>query len=233
MTALAARSELTRLADTAVDHSGGHTVAVVRGFDRASRQRAAVLRHKLQRHGVTAIDLTPLVLTLRHSERTTARTVLDETKIGLVVQAASGSSAAPALAAELGVPLLHTGPVPGTARRSALGVFVGNTLAAVALDRVELRPLDAAECELRLQSGTSSTVRARGAVSVQLERADAGRNDRMLLEPDQPALVADELLDIAPHSGAYTLVVDDRPVAPLTEPVRLRCLVDRLQCVST
>lgn len=111
MSTVAARSELTRLADEAVERSKGDTVAVIRGFDRASRHRSAELRRKLQRRGVAAVDLTPLVLTLRHSDRR-ARALLDNGAIGLVVDAGPGGTQAPDLAAELGVPLLPSGPSP-------------------------------------------------------------------------------------------------------------------------
>jgi hypothetical protein len=229
VTALAVRSELTRLADKAVDHSGGHTVAVVRGFDRTSRHRAAELRRKLQRRGVTAIDLTPLVLTLRHSDRHAATMFLDDSTIGLVVDAGPGSSHAPNLAAELGVPLLHSSAAAGPVRDSVVGVFIADKLTAVALDRVEFRPLDAQQCQLNMQSDTSQPAHAAGAMTVHLEHPEVGRADRLVLQPGEQALAADAELTVWPHWGPYTLVVDDRPVAPLTDPVTLRCLVDRLE----
>ena len=233
MTALAVPSELTRLADKAVDHSGGQAVAVVRGFDRTSRHRSAELRRKLQRRGVTSIDLTPLVLTLRHSERHAATNFLGDTTIGLVVDAGPGSSHAPNLAAELGVPLLHSRPDPGPARDSVLGLLADDTLVAVALDRVELRSLDAQQCQLAVRSGASPVVHVAGALTVLLEHANAGRADRMILQPGEQALAIDGALTIAPHRGAYTVVVDNRPVAPLAGPVTLRCLVDRLEHLRT
>lgn len=226
---MVARSELTRLADTAVDHSGGHTIAVVRGFDRTSRHRAAELRRKLQRRGGTAIDLTPLVLTLRHSDRHTAIKFLDDSTIGLVVDAGPGSSSAANLAAELAVPLLQSRPAPGPARSSVLGVSVDDKLTAVALDRVEFRPLDAQQCQLTIQSGGSPAIRVAGAVTVHLEHPEVGRADRMILQPGEQTLATGTGLTIAPHWGPYTLVIDDRPVTPLTEPITLRCLVDRLE----
>jgi hypothetical protein len=229
VTALAARSELTRLADKAAEHSGGQTVAVIRGFDRPSRHRAAELRRKLQRRGLAAVDLTPLVLALRNSDRAAARPLLDNGTIGLVVDAGAGSSQAPTLAAELGVPLLHSRPESRPARHSALGVFSGDTLTAVALARVELRPLDAQQCQLRLQQDTSPMAPAAGAVTVHLEHPEVGRAERMVLEPGEQTLSAGATLTIAPHWGPYTLVLDDRPHAPLTGPLTLRCLVDRLE----
>lgn len=110
MTPAGHRSDLTRVADAAVERSRGHAVAVVRGFDRTSRHRAAELRRKLHHRGVLAVDLSPLILTLRHSDRPhAARTVVDDSGIGLVVDAGPVSSEAPRLAAELGVPLLACG----------------------------------------------------------------------------------------------------------------------------
>jgi hypothetical protein len=102
----AASSELTRLADKAAAHSQGQAVAVVRGFDQTTRHRAAELRRKLRRRGVTPVDLTPLVLTLRRSDRASSGVPSGDT-IGLVLDAGSNSSHAPELAAELGVPLLR------------------------------------------------------------------------------------------------------------------------------
>lgn len=104
-------SQLTRLADVAVVRCEGRTVAVMRGFDRTSRLRAAELRRKLARRGVPVIDVTPLALSPRH--RSGAHTALDADQIGLVVDAGSPGSPAPRhLAAELGVPLLERTAVP-------------------------------------------------------------------------------------------------------------------------
>jgi hypothetical protein len=113
-----------------------------------------------------------------------------------------------------------------------LGVFVADTLTAVALDRVELRPLDEQECQLRMQSDTGPATHVAGTVSVHLEHPEVGRNERMVVRPAELALAADAPITIAPHWGPYTLVVDDRAVAPLTDPVTLRCLVDRLEHLS-
>jgi hypothetical protein len=201
VTGRTARSELTRLADKAVEHGDGHTVAVIRGFGRGSRQRAAELRRKLERRGVTAIDITPLALTFRHSDRAAARTLLDSGAIGLLVDAGPDSSHAPNLAAELGVPLLHSRSVPGPARHSVIGVFLADTLIAAGLHRVEFRPLDAHDCRLKLQSGTSPWVHAAGAVTVHLEHPEIGRTDRMILQPSAQALTADTELTVASHWG--------------------------------
>jgi Asp/Glu/hydantoin racemase len=105
----AARSTLTLLADAAAARSGGRAVAVIRSFDRTSRLRAADLRGKLARRGVVAVDVTPLVLNLRHTDSDAARLLLHSESIGLVVDAAAGSSnAAASLAHELGVPTLDS-----------------------------------------------------------------------------------------------------------------------------
>jgi hypothetical protein len=230
----AAPSELTRLADRAAAHSDGRSVAVVRGFDQSSRHRAAELRGKLRRRGVPAVDLTPLVLTLRHRGRTRdARAVLDDRTIGLVVDTGAGSSGAPALAAELGVPLLHRHAAPEPSRRSVIGVFTGEDLIAVALERVEVRPLDTNDCQLRVHSDGGPPALVTGGLTVHLPRPDAGPTQDLLLMSGERRLDPQTALDLTAHWGPYTLVIDDRPFSSLAEPVTLRCLVDRLEHLST
>jgi hypothetical protein len=226
-------SELTRLADKAAAHSDGQAVAVVRGFDQSSRHRAAELRRKLRRRGIPAVDLTPLVLRLRHNGRSPdARAVLDIGAIGLVVDTGVGTGGASALAAELGVPLLHQGAARGRSRRSVIGVFTGTDLIAVALERVELRPLDRNDCQLSVRTEESAPVLVTGGLTVHLPQPDAGPTADLPLMSAERRLDVKTPLHLAAHWGPYTLVIDDRPFSAMAEPVTLRCLVDRLERLS-
>jgi hypothetical protein len=230
---MAAPSELTRLADKAAAHSDGQAVAVVRGFDQPSRHRAAELRRKLRRRGVPAVDLTPLVLRLRHNGRTPdTRAVLDEGTIGLVVDTGAGTSGAPALAAELGVPLLHRGAATGRSRRSVIGVLTGGDLITVALERVELRPLDRNDCQLSVHSDEGPQALVTGGLTVRLPQPDAGPTGGMPLMSAERWLDPQAPLHLAAHWGSYTLVIDDRPFSAIAGPLTLRCLVDRLEHLS-
>jgi hypothetical protein len=227
----APRSELTRLADTAVERGEGKSIAVVRGFDGRSRSRAAALRRKLAGRGVRTIDVTPLVLTPRH-RRSSVLPALNAQTVGAVVDAgAPAARASQRLAAAFGLPLLRAGAAAHIERRSVLGVFLADALAAVALEAVELRPLDASECQARVSVGDGPSTLSSGPLRFRLLSSSASASR------PSAAVTADVLVEpsttvtLTPHWGPHTLVVDDEPLAPLTQPVTLRCLVGRLEQV--
>ncbi len=135
------------------------------------------------------------------------------------------------LAAEFGVPLLRAGAASHIERRSVLGVFLADALAAVALEAVELRPLDASECQARVRVGDGPSTISSGPLrfrrlssSASASRPSAAVTADVLVEPSTT-------VTLTPHWGPHTLVVDDEPLAPLTQPVTLRCLIGGLEHV--
>ncbi len=225
------RSELTLLADTAVKRGAGKPVAVVRGFDRTSRSRAAALRRKLAGQGVPTVDVTPMVLTVRY-RRSILPPTPDPQSVGVVVDLGTPTArSSQRLAAECGVPLLRTGAAARTERRSVLGVFVADCLTAVALEAVELRPQEASGCRVRIRIDDGPSTTSSGPRRFRL-RPDPGSPGRSEATTSGEVLVGpSSTVTLAPHWGPHTLVVDDEPLAPLTAPVTLRCLVGRLEQV--
>lgn len=223
----AAPSELTRLADAASQRCDGDAVAVVRGFDRTSRERAIALRVKLTRRGVPTVDISPMTTALRR-RRDDTRTVFDDRHIGLVLDSGSTGGQAQRLAAELGVPVLRPRTKAAPARHSALGVFADGTLIGVGLDELTAVPLDDRECQLALAHGDDPECVTTGIVRLSLDHPQVGRAQHLTVTTTH-SVTCTGPVRLAAHWGPWTLHADGAPLRPLARPVEVRCLIDRIE----
>jgi len=127
---------LAGLADAAAQAGTSGAVAITRGFDRNSRQRAKALRDLLEQRGIAAIEITPAP----GSERLVA-----DTEITSVVNLVGAGSWQPyRLAAKLRAPLLTPNPSDGEpdaeVTRDVIGMTGAEDAHDVALSHVAVRP---------------------------------------------------------------------------------------------
>ncbi|RRO19427.1 hypothetical protein EIL87_04850 [Saccharopolyspora rhizosphaerae] len=146
---------LADLTEAAAATAGSQTVAITRGFDRNSRQRAKALRDLLSRRDVPAIEVTPAP----GSDR-----LLTDVAIGAVVNLIGAGSWQPyRLAAQLRVPVLTPKPGPDAAEEATRDVIalVGEESGKrdVALSHVAVRGDNPADGRLTVSfDGTEEVV---------------------------------------------------------------------------
>jgi hypothetical protein len=226
------RSELTRLADVASQHCTGDAVAIVRGFDRKSRERARTLHSKLTCRGVPSIDVSPMTARMRRAPAM-GGSVIAPGQIGLVLDAGEAPTGeAQRLAAELGVPVLRAKAGPAVNRPSVLGLFTDDVLVDVALDSVAVLPLDADECQLALAEDDLPPCLVTGPVRLHLDHPEVGRTDQIAVTTGQQTMATTSPLRLAPHWGPWSLHADSSPLRPLDAPMEIRCLLDRVEQIT-
>lgn len=209
-------SPLSALADAAAATvTPGNAVAITRGFDRKTRQRAKALNELLDGRGVPAIEVTPAPGSAR---------LLANTEISAVVNLVGAGSLQPhRLAASLRAPMFVAESDEAEAKSDVIAMAAPDHGARdVALSRVEVRPevpgagamtitrddeplsitggqitieLHDQQLSIRLQ-GTDFAVQEFTATEISIETLDAPHR-----------LLRDEL-PIAEFEGALTFSVD-------------------------
>lgn len=136
---------LADLTEAAVAAAGSGTVAITRGFDRNSRQRANALRELLNRRDVAAVEVTPAP----GSDR-----LLADAEITAVVNLIGAGSWQPyRVAAELRAPVLAPKPGDGPAeevKRDVIALAGDSGQRDVAISHVAVRAEDPAGSRLVL-----------------------------------------------------------------------------------
>jgi hypothetical protein len=136
---------LADLTEAAVAAAGSGTVAITRGFDRNSRQRAKALRELLNQRDVAAVEVTPAP----GSDR-----LLADVDVAAVVNLVGAGSWQPyRVAAELRAPVLT--PKPGTSpaeevKRDVIALAGDSGQRDVAISHVAVRSEDPAASQLSL-----------------------------------------------------------------------------------
>jgi hypothetical protein len=134
---------LAALTEAAVAVAGSGTVAITRGFDRNSRQRAKALRELLNRRGVAAVEVTPAP----GSDR-----LLTNVKVTAVVNLVGSGAWQPyRVAAELRAPVLTPKSGDGAAdevQRDVIALAGDSGQRDVAISHVAVRSEDPAASRL-------------------------------------------------------------------------------------
>ncbi|SDZ47852.1 hypothetical protein SAMN05216215_107913 [Saccharopolyspora shandongensis] len=136
---------LADLTEAAVAAAGSGTVAITRGFDRNSRQRAKALRELLNRRDVAAVEVTPAP--------GSARLLADVDVTAVVNLIGAGSWQPYRVAAELRAPVLTPKPGDGAAEevtRDVIALAGDSGHRDVAISHVAVRSEDPAASRLTL-----------------------------------------------------------------------------------
>lgn len=218
---------LAGLADAAAQAGTSGAVAITRGFDRNTRQRAKALRDLLEQRGIAAIEITPAL----GSERLVADTEITS----LVNLVGAGSWQPYRIAAKLRAPLLT--PNPGDApadevTRDVIGMTGGEGAHDVALSHVAVRPeTPESDGTLTLTVGGEPLSVPGGSVAITMqdqvleirlsgpdfaEQTFTGTEVRVETADAPHRLVRDEL-PIAEFEGAVTFLAE--PEGLLVRPV--------------
>lgn len=222
----AAWAPLAGLIEAAVQVAGSGAIAISRGFDRNSKQRAKALRERLGEQDVAAIEVTPLP----DSER-----LLAGNQVTAVINLVGAGAWQPyRLAAKLRAPVLTPNPTDGKAeevRRDVVGVTGEDGERDAALSHVAVRPEDAEQSSLTFTSqGEPLTVPGgwvvvtpeEGRLRVQLGGADYAEQsfatDQLRVETsDGPHRLVRDETPIAEFEGALTFTAE--PAGLLVRPV--------------
>lgn len=207
---------LADLTDAAVDAAGSGTVAITRGFDRNSRQRAKALRELLDQRGVPAIEVTPAL----GSDR--LLTGVDVTAVVNLIGA--GSWQPYRVAAQLRAPVLT--PKPSDAAepvtRDVIALVGDSGRRDVAISHIAVRSEDPATSRLTLTHGGEQLTVAGGWLTVAVQghelQVQVGGTDvaeqtittgeiRVETSDAPHRLVRDEL-PIADFEGAVTFTAE-------------------------
>ena len=197
---------LAGLADAAAQAGTSGAVAITRGFDRNSRQRAKALRELLDERDIPAIEITPAP----GSER-----LVDGTEVASVVNLIGAGSWQPhRLAAKLRAPLLapqQDGDSPVQDARDVIGVTSAEGRRDVALSHVAVRPEHGGAGSLTLTTGGEPLSVPGGAVAITLQD---GALEIQLSGPDfaEQTFTATEVR-IEISEGPHRLVRDELPIA--------------------
>ncbi|GAA0524417.1 hypothetical protein GCM10011581_44550 [Saccharopolyspora subtropica] len=197
---------LADLTEAAVAAAGTGTVAITRGFDRNSRQRAKALRDLLNQRGVAAIEVTPAP----GSDR-----LLADTEIAAVVNLVGAGSWQPyRLAAELRAPVLT--PKPGEdrgaeVRRDVIALAGDEGQRDIALSHVAVRSENPATSRLVLTHDGEELTVPGGWLTV------AVQDSRLRVEvagTDFPErTLTTDRLRVAAFDAPHRLVRDELPIA--------------------
>lgn len=209
---------LAGLADAATRLADSGAVAITRGFDRNSRQRAKALRELLGDQGVSAIEVTPLP----DSER-----LLADSEIATVVNLVGAGSWQPyRLAAKLRTPVLTPNPTDGApaaeAQRDVIGMTGESGARDVALSHVAVRPEDADTSSITITSqgeplsipgGWVSVTPEQGLLRIELAGTDFAEHTFTAQEVrietfDGPHRLVRDELPIAEFEGALTFTAE-------------------------
>jgi hypothetical protein len=153
---------LADLADAAVQAAASGTVAITRGFDRNSRQRAKALRHLLEERDIAAIEVTPAP----GSER-----LLAGTDVHAVINLVGAGAWQPyRLAVKLRAPVLAPRSGDGAAasetERDVICVTSAEGVRDAALSHVGLRPENTEASSLTITSDGESVSIPGGWVTI-------------------------------------------------------------------
>jgi len=207
---------LVELAEAAANTAG--SVAISRGFDRNSKNRARALRERLGEQGLSAIEVTPLP---------DSEGLLEGHEITAVVNLVGAGSWQPyRLAAKLRAPVLTPNPTEGEpdaeATRDVVGVTGDEGLRDAALSHVAVRPENAEQASLTLTSedepltvpgGWVVITPQQGQLQVQLGGPDYAEQtfttDRLRVETaDAPHRLVRDEAPIAEFEGALTFTAE-------------------------
>ncbi|HEY8374256.1 MAG TPA: hypothetical protein VIL00_16080 [Pseudonocardiaceae bacterium] len=221
------KSSLVRLAEAAARTAGGDggAVAVVRGFDRNSRQRASLLRGHLTALQVQVIDATPAL--------TRSESAIDRLpRLSAVINAAGAASDdAHRLAARLRVPLLtladgetaseeNSGQEVAERRRDVIEINAPDRARDVAFVDIAAEPVDEQAGELTVTvDGESGGTLTGSSVLVTLVRNQLGV--RVSAPGRAPESLFGQRVVLQATSGAYTLIRDGLPIGELGGPLTL------------
>lgn len=198
---------LVGLAEAAANTAGSGSVAINRGFDRNSKQRAKALQERLAEQGISAIEVTPLP----DSER-----LLEGHEITAVLNLVGAGSWQPyRLGARLKAPVLTPNPTDGepaeAAKRDVIGIAGEDGLREAALSHVAVRPEDAEQASLTLTSHDEPLTVPGGWAVITPEQ---GKLQVQLGGPDyaEQTFSTDELR-VETSDGPHRLVRDETPIA--------------------
>ncbi|MCI2416151.1 hypothetical protein MOQ72_01840 [Saccharopolyspora sp. K220] len=197
---------LASLTEAAVAVAGSGTVAITRGFDRNSRQRAKALRELLGQRGVAAIEVTPAP----GSDR-----LLADTEITAVVNLVGAGSWQPyRVAAELGAPVLTPKPGDGPAedvKRDVIALAGDSGQRDVAISHVAIRSEDPAASRLTLSYDGEQLEVPGGWLTVEVRSGD------LLIQVGGVHFAEQTLttgqLRVAAFDAPHRLVRDELPIA--------------------
>ncbi|MGP4021361.1 hypothetical protein [Saccharopolyspora sp. 5N708] len=197
---------LASLTEAAVAAAGSGTVAITRGFDRNSRQRAKALRELLGQRGVAAIEVTPAP----GSDR-----LLADAQITAVVNLIGAGSWQPyRLAAKLRAPVLT--PKPGDrpaedVQRDVIALAGETGQRDVAISHVAIRSEDPAASRLTLSYRGEQLAVPGGWLTVEL------RDGQLLIQVGgvnfaEQTITTDQLR-VEAFDAPHRLVRDELPIA--------------------
>lgn len=198
---------LPGLAEAAARTARTGAVAISRGFDRNSKQRAKALRELLDDQGVAAIEVTPLP----DSER-----LLAGAEVAAVINLVGAGSWQPyRLAAKLRAPVLTPNPTADApaepAERDVVGVTGEEGERDAALSHVAVRPEDTEQASLTLTAAGEPLTVPGGWVVITPEQ---GQLRVQLGGPDyaEQTFTTGELR-VETADGPHRLVRDEAPIA--------------------
>ncbi|QUH00502.1 hypothetical protein HUO13_06435 [Saccharopolyspora erythraea] len=196
---------LAGLADAAQSAAAGSgAVAITRGFDRNSRQRAKALRELLGQRGVAAVEVTPA----SGSER-----LLADTEVAAVVNLVGAGSWQPY---RLGAKLRAAVFTPGVAgdepaSRDVIGMAGDDGQRDVALSHIAVRPEDPSAGSLAVVSDGEPLSVPGGRITVTL------RDERLEVHLSGPDFAGQSFtateIRVETFDGPHRLVRDELPIA--------------------
>jgi hypothetical protein len=201
---------LADLTEAAVAAAGSGTVAITRGFDRNSRQRAKALRELLGQRGVAAAEVTPAP----GSDR-----LLDDVEVTAVVNLVGAGSWQPyRVAAELRAPVLTPKPADEPAeevKQDVIALAGDSGQRDVAISHVAVRPEDPAASRLTLTHDGEQLTVPGGWVTVAVRDGELQVQVGGVDTPEQTFTTSKVRVEA---SGAqHRLVRDELPIADFEE----------------